>query len=99
MDFQFPTTKHLEEYISNIEKYTEDEVKDLIYQFIIPSAFLGNDRSLMDWVFDSGRFDINTILKHESFLRRLICMNEKKSTMAIHFLDYGIITNPSSQGH
>ncbi|EOG5457555.1 restriction endonuclease [Cronobacter turicensis] len=77
MDFQFPTTKHLEEYISNIEKYTEDEVKDLIFRFIIPSAFLGNDRNLMDWVFDSGKFDINTILKHESFLRRLICMNEK----------------------
>ncbi|EOC1531877.1 hypothetical protein ACI1AU_001164 [Cronobacter turicensis] len=77
MDFQFPTTKHLEEYISNIEKYTEDEVKDLIFRFIIPSAFLGNDRNLMDWVFDSGKFDINTILKHEFFLRRLICMNKK----------------------
>ena len=77
MDFQFPTTKHLEEYIINIDKYSEDDVKDLIYKFIIPTAFLGGDDIIRNWVFDSGKFNIREIFNHESFLKRLISVNEK----------------------
>ncbi|HCA3406607.1 TPA: restriction endonuclease [Salmonella enterica subsp. salamae serovar 35:g,m,s,t:-] len=77
IDFQFPTTKHLEEYIVNIDKYTEDEVKDLIYKFIIPSAFLGGDDILRYSVFNNANLDIKKIFEHESFLKRLISMNEK----------------------
>lgn len=77
MDFQFPTTKHLEEYIINIDKYSEDDVKDLIYKFIIPTAFLGGDDVIRNWVFDSGKFNIREIFNHESFLKRLISVNEK----------------------
>lgn len=77
MDFQFPTTKHLEEYIINIDKYSEDDVKDLICRFIIPTAFLGGDDIIRRWVFDSGDFNVREIFEHESFLKRLISMNEK----------------------
>lgn len=76
IDFQFPTTKHLEEYIINIVKYSENDVKDLIYKFIIPTTFLGGDDIIRNWVFDSENFNIREILEHESFLKRLISINE-----------------------
>lgn len=76
IDYQFPTTKHLEEYLIDIDKYSESDVKSLIYKFIIPTAFLGGDDIIIDWVLSSNQYNVKDIFAHESFLKRLISMNE-----------------------
>ena len=72
MDYQFPTSEQLKEYIDNIEKYSEQEVRKLILKFLIPSGSMGCDSFTSEWVLQSGHFNLKEIVENESFLKRLM---------------------------
>ncbi|WP_202305114.1 restriction endonuclease [Dryocola clanedunensis] len=72
MDYQFPTSQHLKEYVDNIDGYSELEVKELIFNFIVPSGTMGCDDFTSRWIFESEKFNIPELINNESFLKRLI---------------------------
>lgn len=49
-NYEFPTDKHLEEYISTIQSRTEKEITKLIKFLLIPSGSLGIDEMHLDWL-------------------------------------------------
>ncbi len=77
MDYQFPTSQQLKEYIDNISNHSEQEVKALILKFLIPSGSMGCDSLTSQWVLQSGDFNIKEIVENESFLKRLILGSNK----------------------
>jgi len=71
-DYRFPTDAHKEEYIGTIESRSEREVVKLIRKFLVPSCWLGVDKSHMEWLrdvekSDPGRF--RELMQHEYFRR------------------------------
>lgn len=54
VDYEFPTDKHLKEYISTISQRTDKDVKELIKKFLIPSGSLGVDSRILRDLCNSG---------------------------------------------
>lgn len=50
INFSFPTDKLKTAYLSSIDKRSEDQVRDLIRKFLIPSGALGTDWSTLVWL-------------------------------------------------
>jgi len=47
VDYEFPTSEHLQEYLESITSRDDDEIKKLIRFFCIPSGSLGHDSWLL----------------------------------------------------
>ncbi|ABI38524.1 restriction endonuclease [Shewanella sp. MR-4] len=80
LDCQFATDSHREEYISNIQSRSLEEVNYLISQFLIEGGSLGYDRFLLDWLLSHPREKFEAMIEKSRFLKRLLVQSDDVHT-------------------
>jgi len=59
IDYMFPTSNHLKEYIFSVNQRTDEEIKQLLRKLLIPSVSLGVDESRYEWLMWTKENDPN----------------------------------------
>jgi restriction system protein len=82
IDYQFPTDAHKDQYLKTIKNRSEEDVVKLLRKFLVPSCWLGADKSHMEWLLDlesndPGRFKK---LMQSQYLRRVFDYFSGQST-------------------
>lgn len=76
IDYQFPTDKHLNEYIDSIHIRSDDEIKTLLSLFLIDGGTLGHDNTLRSWLFQLSQEEFIKQTTSHSFLKRLSSLSK-----------------------
>lgn len=71
IDYEFPTDKICQEYLSTIEDRSDDEVFFLLRKFLISTGNLGQDSSLIAF-WKSEHFDFNKHYKSHEYIKRFV---------------------------
>lgn len=81
LDYEFPTQKHADEFISTINQRTDDEIKKILLNFLIPSISLGTDKLVLQCFLHTKKYNPDAFLnlKKTQFFRRLVSFAFKKS--------------------
>ncbi|MGE0085948.1 MAG: restriction endonuclease [Desulfococcaceae bacterium] len=82
IDYEFPTNKHKEEYINNIEKRSDEEIFALLLKFLIPSTLMPtHDQFSFINLIEMLKKDRNNIDRYlnNQYYRRLFLYGFKKS--------------------
>ncbi|EXJ27966.1 restriction endonuclease [Vibrio parahaemolyticus] len=78
IDYQFPSDKMLDEYLSTIESRTEAEVKELISKFIFEGGRLGYDSDLLEWLLSHPMSEVDKMCAKSVFLKNLLRIGDPK---------------------
>lgn len=82
VDYEFPTDKHRDEYISTIDSRTDDEIRKLLLKFLIHSCTMGIDKLRLESFLAAKNQapDLFGRMEQMEFTRRLVLFASGKSS-------------------
>lgn len=82
-DHRFPTDRHLDEYISTIQKRSDNEIRRLLLRFLVQSGAFGIDKFRLEWLLldKKGSPERFAAMMNMQFYRRLVTFASGKSTI------------------
>ena len=71
IDYQFPTDEHRDEFLDKIYTFSENQVRDLLRNFLVQSGSLGTDRFTRHSIHDLAPAKLAQLIEESEFIRRL----------------------------